>query len=234
MTPLEIDSLDKASSTLVEEPPVVLSNTPINHRKTPHWKRLIDIVGALSMLVILSPLLLGLSLFIKLVSKGPILFRQTRLGVAGSPFTIYKFRTMHVVNEQYATEKHREYVAGLLQQNSPAEKPDLRSRLIPGASFLRSRSLDELPQLWNVLMGSMSLVGPRPEVLAREDYDPWQLRRFEVAPGITGLWQVSGKNQLSFNRMVELDIQYVDEQCPALDLLILAKTVGVVLGKTNV
>lgn len=112
-------------------------------------------------------------------------------------------------------------------------KPNFAGQFIPGGKFFRSWSIDELPQLINVLRGEMSLVGPRPDVLAWYDYDEWQLRRFETLPGLTGLWQVSGKNRLTFHRMIELDIQYVDSRSIGLDLWILLKTVRVLFSRDN-
>lgn len=210
------------------------SNEPlmpsIEFRHPPRWKRIIDIVASLSLLIALAPLLVIISLYVRLVSRGPILFCQSRVGAGLKPFEIYKFRTMI---ESDPRESHRDYVVGLTQSDEPASKPDNSRRLIPGGGWLRSMSLDELPQLVNVLFGSMSLIGPRPEVLQVEDYEPWQLRRFEVLPGISGLWQVSGKNRLTFKRMVELDIEYVDRHSFALDLEIMLKTIGVICRRNN-
>lgn len=117
--------------------------------------------------------------------------------------------------------------------DAPAAKPDISSRLILGGSFLRLASLDELPQLFNVLLGDMTIVGPRPDVLQWEDYEPWQHRRFEVVPGITGLWQVSGKNRLSFDEMIRLDIQYAEKRSFPLDVWILWKTLAVIFRCGN-
>ena len=198
---------------------------------TPTWKRLLDIVGSATLLVILSPLFLVLAIYIKLVSRGSVFFTQYRIGAGCNPFKIFKFRTMHQCVESEA--KHREYVESLSDQDAPAMKPSYGKRLIPGAEFLRGHSIDELPQLLNVLFGTMSLVGPRPEVLEVAAYRPEQLRRFEVLPGITGLWQVSGKNRLSFKRMIELDIEYIDRRSPAMDLSILVRTFRVVFHRDN-
>lgn len=202
----------------------------VTFRHPPFWKRGLDIVGALLLLVTLAPLFLLISIYVKCVSRGPVLFVQDRIGAGAQPFRMFKFRTMHVTQ---ASDAHRNYVASLVRADAPAQKPEYKSRLIRGGAILRSLSLDELPQLFNVLVGSMSLIGPRPEVLQLEDYEAWQLRRFEVLPGISGLWQVSGKNRLTFNQMIRLDIQYVDELTFALDLKIAVKTVGVVLRRNN-
>ncbi len=199
----------------------------------PRWKRLCDVVAAIALLIVLVPLLVGIALFIKCVSRGPVLFKQKRLGEMGRYFVIYKFRTLQQGNPYTVTEEHRRFVADLANSDAVAAKPDIRSRLIPWGGFLRSASLDELPQLINVLKGEMSLVGPRPDVLDWQDYPAWQLRRFEATPGITGLWQVSGKNQLTFRQMVELDVRYIESRSIRLDLWILAKTVTLVLKKGN-
>ncbi|MEO8270924.1 MAG: sugar transferase [Aureliella sp.] len=202
----------------------------VSFRRPPVWKRAFDLGGAVFLLVALSPLLVLLAVYIKCVSDGSVLFRQTRIGAGAKRFVIYKFRTMHVAQE---FDSHRDYVATLVHSNAPAQKPEYKNRLIRGAKLLRSLSLDELPQLFNVLIGNMSLIGPRPEVLQLEDYEAWQLRRFEVLPGISGLWQVSGKNRLTFNQMIRLDIQYVDSLTIGLDLRIALKTLGVVLRRHN-
>ena len=199
----------------------------------PLWKRLFDVIVASILLVILTPALLAIGFFIRCVSRGPSLFKQERLGEMGKYFVIYKFRTLHQNNPTNATSEHREFVAGLTTSDEIATKPDMTGRLILGGRFLRSHSLDELPQLINVLRGEMSLIGPRPDVLDWQDYPPWQLRRFEATPGITGLWQVSGKNRLTFPQMVELDLKYIERRTFWLDMWILAKTFKLVLSKDN-
>ena len=196
----------------------------------PAWKRFFDFFAALFLATLLSPLLVLISMFIRTVSKGPVIFRQRRYGQAGKPFSIWKFRTMGVLT---SGDTHRDYVKSL-EKDRPFSKPANQSRLIPGGAIMRRLSLDELPQLWNVLRGEMSLVGPRPDVLAPDDYETEQeLRRFEVLPGITGLWQVSGKNELSFRQMIALDIRYVEELSLLTDLRILLRTAFVVLWKAN-
>jgi lipopolysaccharide/colanic/teichoic acid biosynthesis glycosyltransferase len=198
-------------------------------RPPPTWKRLFDIAGALFLLVILLPLMVVISAYIKLVSRGPVFFLQKRIGGGARDFVMIKFRTMTAASN----ECHRTYVASLAKSDLPAKKPEYRSRLIFGGGLLRSLSLDELPQLINVLIGNMSLIGPRPEVLSIEDYEAWQLRRFEVLPGMSGLWQVSGKNRLTFNEMIRLDIQYVDQLSVWLDLRIALSTLRVVFLRHN-
>lgn len=200
---------------------------------TPIWKRAIDIVAAGLALVLLSPLLALIALYIRTVSRGPAIFKQSRLGEMGKPFTIYKFRTMYSGDSEQATLEHREYVSSRAELDEVVSKPDLADRLIPGGAFLRQRSLDELPQLVNVLIGNMSLIGPRPDVLGWRDYTDWQRRRFEVKPGISGLWQVSGKNRLSFSRMMELDIEYVERRSFWFDMWIASQTIRLIIHKDN-
>ncbi len=202
-----------------------------SHRPTPLWKRSIDLVGALTLLVLLSPLLILIAAFIRITSGGPVFFTQVRLGEMGREFVIYKFRTLQICSR--ATDDHRQFVSNLSANGNAIGKPDLSKRLIPGGNFLRKTSLDELPQLLNIIRGEMSLIGPRPDVLLWEDYQPWQLRRFEVLPGVTGLWQVSGKNRLTFNEMIDKDIEYVTKRSIGLDLRIAIKTVRMLLLREN-
>lgn len=200
---------------------------------TPAWKSCVDVIGAACLLVGLAPLLLLVAAYIKCVSPGPVFFIQSRIGHGGKRFRILKFRTMQTDDEYAVQVAHRDHVATMARSAGAISKPDYENRIIPGGRWLRRTSLDELPQLFNVLIGTMSLVGPRPDVLELEDYEEWQLQRFGAVPGITGLWQVSGKNSLSFQRMVELDLAYIDRRSLRLDLWILAKTVAVVLARDN-
>lgn len=203
----------------------------LRSRPTPVWKRILDCVVAGGLLVVLSPLLLAIGVYIRLVSRGPALFTQGRMGLMGDEFTIYKFRTLKC--SVGATAEHRQYVAKLSESDGVLTKPDLRSRVIPGGAFLRRTSLDELPQLLNILRGNMSLVGPRPDVMEWQDYKPEQLRRFEVVPGVTGLWQVNGKNRLTFEQMIELDVRYVENRSLWLDVSILIKTLMLLVRRDN-
>ncbi|HUC85055.1 MAG TPA: sugar transferase [Candidatus Acidoferrales bacterium] len=190
----------------------------------PRWKRMLDV----SAIVLASPLLLVLAvligLTIRLVSRGPILFKQERVGYRGRRFMCLKFRTMHPGAE---SSTHQGHLQQLMESDVPMTKMDATgdSRIIPLGRLLRSSGLDELPQLLNVLRGEMSLVGPRP-CLAYEAarYLPWQLERFNALPGLTGLWQVSGKNRTTFTRMIQLDIEYSRTKSLALDLGIMLKT----------
>jgi lipopolysaccharide/colanic/teichoic acid biosynthesis glycosyltransferase len=171
------------------------------------------------------PLCLAVWLVIRLVSKGPILFKQERVGFRGQRFMCLKFRTMHCGAE---TTTHQGHLEQLMESNVPMVKMDAKgdARIIPLGRLLRSTGLDELPQLVNVLNGEMSLVGPRP-CLAYEAarYLPWQLERFNALPGLTGLWQVNGKNRTTFTRMIQLDIEYTRTKSLGLDLKIMLKTI---------
>ncbi len=199
-------------------------------------KRVIDLVGAALGLVLLSPVLLIIALIVRLESPGPALFRQERLGLLGKPFEFYKFRTMVDGNEPRI---HQEYVKSLITNASDDLKGQTGSfkleadpRVTRVGHFLRRTSLDELPQLLNVLAGDMSLVGPRPPLRYEVDlYSEHAMRRLEAIPGMTGLWQVSGRTETTFDEMVELDIEYIDNWSLGLDLKILARTIPVVFGK---
>ena len=216
----------------LQAPPIPDVLPHVQKRDVPAWKRGLDFCGLVFVVPLIAPLLLIVAIYIKLVSRGPILFVQSRVGHGGDDFLIYKFRTMHVPDDS-RDDTHREYVAVLTGVDGPIKKPDYRNDLIPGGKLLRTLSIDELPQLLNVMWGNMSLVGPRPDLLRLEDYEPWQTRRFEVLPGMTGLWQVSGKNRLTFNQMVELDIEYIETQSLLQDLRIIAKTLVVLLLERN-
>jgi lipopolysaccharide/colanic/teichoic acid biosynthesis glycosyltransferase len=166
----------------------------------------------------------GVALVVVCGSRGPVLFRQRRVGYKGKEFTCYKFRTMQADAE---TRPHCDHFRQLTQSEVPMTKLDAQSdpRLIPLGSLLRVTGLDELPQIINVLRGEMSFVGPRPCIpYEYELYQPWQRRRFDAVPGLTGLWQVSGKNRTTFNEMIQLDIEYSERLSLGLDLKIILKT----------
>jgi lipopolysaccharide/colanic/teichoic acid biosynthesis glycosyltransferase len=193
-------------------------------RKLPLWKRMLD----LALIVVISPGLLvlgaGVALIIVGGSRGPVLFRQRRVGYKGRMFTCYKFRTMQVDAD---SESHRGHTRLLIRSDVPMTKLDARSdpRLIPFGAALRATGLDELPQIINIIRGEMSIVGPRPCIpYEYELYEPWQRRRFDAVPGVTGLWQVSGKNRTTFDQMIRLDIEYAERSSLWLDLKILLKT----------
>jgi lipopolysaccharide/colanic/teichoic acid biosynthesis glycosyltransferase len=195
----------------------------------PRWKRVLDVAAVLLMLPVILPVALCIALIIRLVSKGPILFKQERMGYRGTTFMCLKFRTMIVGAD---TTNHQGHLSHLMASDAPMVKLDVRgdSRIIPCGVLLRAAGLDELPQLINVLRGEMSLVGPRPCLPYEfERYLPWQRERFNTLPGLTGLWQVSGKNRTTFSEMMHLDINYVRGKTLWLDLLIIVKTVPAVL-----
>ena len=190
----------------------------------PPWKRVVDIAGSLLAIILNSPIFLILSAYIKLVSPGPVFFRQERVGYRGKCFSFLKFRTMAMDNNPGS---HQVYLQELINSDQPMEKLDdgRDPRIIFGGRIIRKACLDELPQLFNVLRGEMSLVGPRPCLpYEAKEYLRWHERRFDIKPGITGLWQVSGKNKLTFKQMIRLDISYRHNLSFLLDLKILLLT----------
>ena len=195
----------------------------------PTWKRSIDLACCLLALPFLALLTLVMTIVTKLIAPGPVFFRQERIGCQGRRFWIYKFRTMYAGAD---TKGHQNYVKELIGTNAPMVKLDSRgdSRLIPGSWLLRASGLDELPQVINVLRGEMSAVGPRPCLPAEyAEYLPWQRQRCQAMPGLTGLWQVSGKNRTTFEQMVRLDIRYSGTKSLGLDLKIIWLTVPALL-----
>jgi lipopolysaccharide/colanic/teichoic acid biosynthesis glycosyltransferase len=185
-------------------------------------KRVLDVTVALAALLAACPLMLFIAAAIKLVSRGPVLFRQKRVGLRGAVFTMLKFRTMEAATDPSV---HREYVTELFSNKKRMAKIDDRHRLIPAGKLLRRTFLDELPQLFNVLRGEMSIIGPRPAIpYETKAYKDWHMERFSALPGMTGLWQVSGKNRLSFDDMVRLDIRYARTRSIWTDIGILLKT----------
>jgi lipopolysaccharide/colanic/teichoic acid biosynthesis glycosyltransferase len=194
-------------------------------------KRTLDLAAALILIVILAPALAVLMLLVRSTSTGPALFRQQRLGRDRRPFTMLKLRTMHVGQDDRI---HREYVTSLLSAGQEAAaspgsglyKLEADPRVTRVGAWLRKTSLDELPQLYNVLRGEMSLVGPRPVLpWEAEMFSGQHQRRFAVRPGLTGLWQVSGRSRLSMTKALELDVEYVARRSLAFDLMILIRTV---------
>lgn len=199
-------------------------------------KRALDVFGAVVGIVMLSPVMLAVAIAVKATSKGPIIFKQIRLGKGGKPFVFLKFRSMKADADQSV---HRAHVEGLIKARQPEGagehkaawfKMNADPRITPFGRFIRKTSLDELPQLFNVLRGDMSLVGPRPPIpYETESYSAWHLRRIlEVKPGVTGLWQAEARGASSFDDMVRLDLQYSRNWSLGLDLKILLKTVKVV------
>ncbi len=198
------------------------------------WQRGLDIVCSGLGLIVLAPVFLLTALLIRLVSSGPVFFKQERIGRGGKPFVLWKFRTM-VANADSSV--HRRHVAEQIRGGAdrrraarPMTKLDHDPRVIPCGGILRGTCIDELPQLINVLRGEMSLVGPRPPIPYEvSEYLRWQKRRLDAVPGLTGLWQVSGKNRLTFDEMVRLDIRYSRRKSFWMNIKIILRTPGVIL-----
>ncbi|MCS4275664.1 exopolysaccharide biosynthesis polyprenyl glycosylphosphotransferase [Mycetocola sp. BIGb0189] len=189
-------------------------------------KRALDLFGSICGLIALAPVLAVIALIVKLDSRGPVFFRQTRVGLNGTEFSIIKFRTMSV-----GAEKQVDSLMALNEGAGPLFKIKEDPRITRVGGVLRRLSLDELPQLFNVLGGSMSLVGPRPGLPREvEQYEPHAHGRLLVSPGITGLWQVSGRSDLEWSEGLRLDLHYVENRSLALDIKLLARTVPMVLG----
>ena len=214
---IEQDTHVAASSTSVTTWPSLL-------------KRIIDFVGSAIALIVLSPLLIATTILVKFTSEGPILFRQTRVGLNKRMFSMYKFRTMIPNAEEVQAE-----LLSMNEMSGPVFKIKDDPRVTPVGRFLRKTSIDELPQLINVLKGEMSLVGPR--AMSRRDFELFNTdthrRRFSVKPGITCLWQVNGRNSIGFEEWMELDLQYIDKWSIWLDLKILVRTVPAVWRGTG-
>jgi exopolysaccharide biosynthesis polyprenyl glycosylphosphotransferase len=189
-------------------------------------KRILDLSLSLFLFLLTLPIQLLAVIAIRLTSSGPVFFRQTRCGLNGRHFTLLKLRTMDAGAEQRLSE-----ISHLNEMTGPVFKVSKDPRLTMVGRLLRRLSIDELPQLWNVIRGDMSLVGPRPPLPEEvSQYQPWQRRRLSMSPGITCLWQVSGRNEVDFDRWMALDLKYIDTWSPMLDLKILLKTVPAVLS----
>ena len=201
-------------------------------RCAPRWKRALDLTCVIASAPIWLPLGIGIAVLIKAVSRGPIFFEQERIGLRGRRFTCFKFRTM--VPGATATV-HAAHLKELMSSNRPLTKLDCTGdpRLIPCGLLLRCLGLDELPQIFNILKGEMSVVGPRP-CLPYEyaQYRPRQRRRCLTLPGLTGLWQINGKNRTTFEEMIQLDIDYAQSKTLLLDLKIIALTLPAILRQT--
>jgi lipopolysaccharide/colanic/teichoic acid biosynthesis glycosyltransferase len=198
-----------------------------SHCTFPRWKRISDLLLISATAIIWLPLMVVIMYGIKIIAPGPIFYRQRRIGFRGRPFLVYKFRSMKVNAE---TQSHEQYLQRLIHEETPMTKLDASDkRLIPLGHLLRASGLDELPQIFNVLRGEMSLVGPRPCTdIEFSCYQSWQKNRVDAPPGITGYWQVNGKNKTTFNEMIAMDIHYARNMSLWLDLRIITKTLPVV------
>jgi len=209
---------------LREKPLLTFSTTPENEDLL-LLKRVLDFLMAAVFLIVLSPIFLVLALLIKLTSRGRILYRQTRCGLGGRKFTVYKFRSMRA-----DADLLRDELRALNEMDGPVFKIRNDPRCTPVGRFMRKFSLDELPQLFNILKGDMSFVGPRPPLPEEvQKYELWQRRRLRMQPGLTCLWALEGRSTLNFNRWMELDLEYIDHWSPSLDWKIILKTIPVVL-----
>ena len=197
-------------------------------QSVPVWKRVCDIQLSLLSLALCAPLMLLIAAYIKIVSPGPVFFRQERVGFRGRRFMLYKFRSMKVVAD---THVHQQHLSQLMQSDVGMKKLDARdSRVIFGGKLMRASGLDELPQIFNILRGDMSFIGPRPCLpYEYEKYHPWHKRRCDAYPGLTGLWQVNGKNKTTFKEMMRFDISYAQRHNLRMDLAILVKTIPAIL-----
>lgn len=200
-------------------------------------RRLFDVVFALALILLLSPILIAVALSVRIDSRGPAFFRQRRVGYREGEFTLFKFRSMRVDADPRG---HQEYVTALIKGEEATPdggrenlyKLAVDNRITPVGRWIRRWSLDELPQLFNVVKGDMTLVGPRPAIPYEvSEYPNWYRKRFSVKPGLTGYWQVSGRSERTYEEMVRLDIEYAERRSLGLDLLILLKTPWVVLSR---
>ncbi len=211
-----------------EIPLLSISTTPTDYFALA-LKNILDFIIAFFAIILASPLLIIISILIKLESKGPVLFKQKRIGLRGRQFTMYKFRTM-VAN----AEKMKKDLEKLNEADGPVFKIKKDPRITKIGAFLRKTSLDEFPQFFNVIKGEMSVVGPRPPIQKEvEQYQRWQLRRLAMKPGITCIWQVSGRNEISFEQWMKMDLQYIDNWSLRLDFMLIFKTINAIFKRTG-
>ena len=234
----QFDTLLVDSLAQIETSRELAASSLRKHFSSRGVKRAIDIIGSIALLTLASPLMLVTAVAVKLTSRGPVIFRQMRIGRGGKPFPFYKFRSMRCGTDDTI---HREYVKNLIQgrhdqvnegdADNPVYKLQADSRITAVGRIIRRPSIDELPQLFNVIKGEMSLVEPRQRIHYEiENYQSWHMRRLqEVRPGITGLWQVEGRSKTTFDDMVRLDLRYIRNWSLWLDIKILFKTVIVVI-----
>jgi exopolysaccharide production protein ExoY len=216
----------------VEETAVRMSRSEPARNPLPWWKRTLDLLCLLALAPALLPVMAITALIVRVSSRGPILFRQERVGLYGRRFVCFKFRTMRPAAE---TNSHQAHLAELMTNGKPMQKLDLvDERIIPCGLLLRASGLDELPQIFNIIKGEMSFVGPRPCVPYEfERFGPEQRERFDAVPGLTGLWQVSGKNTTTFQQMIDLDIEYARTLSFSRDVGIIARTFPVLLQQVR-
>lgn len=190
-------------------------------------KRIFDLGVSFAALILLIPIIPVLAVMIKLDTPGPVFFKQDRVGKNGKLFKFYKFRSMRL-----DADKQKEEIEALNEKDGPIFKVRTDPRITSVGRFLRRSSLDEIPQIFNVVRGDMSIVGPRPPLPSEvENYQPWHRRRLEVTPGITCLWQISGRSQLSFNEWMRLDMEYIKHRSFRADLAIFLKTIPAVIAR---
>jgi lipopolysaccharide/colanic/teichoic acid biosynthesis glycosyltransferase len=199
----------------------------------PLWKRVFDLTLALLAMPVLGVFTLLMTIMMKICSPGPVFFTQERIGLKGRRFKIYKFRTMYVGAD---TQVHQAYFAELMESRVPMVKLDSQgdTRLIPCGRLIRASGIDELPQLINVVLGDMSVIGPRPCLPSEfQQFLPWQRARVNATPGLTGLWQVSGKNHTTFEEMIRMDIEYSQNTSPLMDAKIVFMTLPAILTQLS-
>jgi exopolysaccharide biosynthesis polyprenyl glycosylphosphotransferase len=204
---------------------IVIAEAQRNGLYLKYGKRLLDVIGSFVGLVLFSPVILLFAILIKLDSAGPVFYKAKRLGTGGRPFDFFKMRSMYT-----GADSSRSSLLHLNQVSGPVFKLFNDPRITRVGKFLRKTSIDELPQLYNVLRGDMSLVGPRPPIPEEvEKYEPWQLRRLSLKPGITCLWQISGRSRLGFDEWMRLDMEYINNQSFWMDMKILLRTIPAVV-----
>ncbi len=207
--------------------PVVTAPAPGGDLYQRFGKRLLDVTGATLAIIVSAPLVLLAALAIMIETRGSVFYRSTRVGRGGKPFTFYKLRSM-----VSGADRHRHHLSHLNECDGPVFKISRDPRVTVVGRFLRTTSLDELPQLWNVLRGDMSLVGPRPPLPDEvSHYQPWQMRRLDVRPGLTCLWQISGRSRIGFEEWMRLDLEYINRRSFRLDFQILLRTIPAVLSR---
>ncbi len=217
-------SIGESKEACDPHPSVALMET-LFLQPTPVWKRAVDIVGAVTGLILLSPLLAATALAVRLSSPGPALFVQWRNGLGGKHFRMYKFRTMVA-----GAERQQVALLARNEQQGPVFKIQDDPRITRVGRFLRKTSIDELPQLWNVLKGEMSLVGPRPPLQTEvQKYEGWHRRRLQVTPGLTCIWQVQGRSLTPFTEWMRMDLRYIQSRSIRTDLGLLLQTIPAVV-----